>query len=152
MKPDEKDKDIDEILRTYFPKAPENEVTAAQQRVWANLIAEAEEFLEQYKISRAMRKVEIEPLQPDDLPVLDAISLPNFEGQAERIARYVDRWFDRGIPKETVDASFVRLERQGLISARNRTPLVFAITPEGEAALARGRALAKELVKANAWK
>jgi hypothetical protein len=141
------DNNIDEVLKTYLAKPSEEQTKAAQLRVLQRLRAKYDELKGERDIIAALRKVAFESLHPDDLPALQAVSQPGLEGQGERIAKWLNSWFYKEFPRDAVEAAFDRLERHGWISvAGDKAARVFAITAEGEAALARGRAAAKKFV------
>lgn len=143
------ERDIDEVLKDYFAPAPEEDVEAALRRVLARLQAQLNEFKGEFDTVQALRQVTFEPLQADDLPVLQAVSRTGVEGQVEQIFETANWWFYKEFTRETVAAALERLERYGWVSASapdDNAARVFALTTEGQAALSRAREQAKALV------
>lgn len=135
------DMDIDEILRRYLPRAPEDEMEAAGERVLARL----------HQIAAKMTAApEPEPTRPEALRridhlVLTAVYLLRNAGDAIGITGKVNELSDKRIYYGTVFGTLDRLQRRGLVESWFGPPLpeydgegeqYFKVTTAGETALA----------------
>jgi hypothetical protein len=154
-----KNKNIDEILERYLPRASDEEVRSARDRflVFLQERRQLQEALDNFAAKLGVDGETNLPLRSVEQLVLTAAYLLREEATSVRIAEKVNEL----TPGKVIDAGAVfvaldSLERGGLLAARPAsTPkkgfkptLLFTLTADGEGRLSEIRAGAKRLVEA----
>src|SRR2546427_8971768 len=137
MKP--KDMDIDEILKRYLPRATEEEVDAAGERVLKKIRA--------LRFGGAAEEPKPQWLPKFDLAVLAAVDELQGEGTPVRITLKVEELLEeRIVSGSAVFMILLLLERSGLVASSPPDPpdalrkQLFKMTGSGREALAAARA------------
>ena len=142
MKPD--DMNIDDIIKRYLPSASQEDTEAAQWRIYDQLRAEVNELNDELEAggdpaTETGWPGEMEPL------ALAATFLLRGEGDVGLIAGLINELAVEKVKVGAVRSVLFRLVRRGLISEGEHK---FAVTPEGENALAQAKVTAKRWIKA----
>ncbi len=158
------DKEFDEMMRRYLPKASQEDIEAAGERVWLKLKAAMQNKLQESKPAAPVESHQpnmpllVRPLKGYDQLVLTAAYLLQGEGRILTIRERVEKMASEPVKMGSIYTSLERLESRDLLTTRRgevvgqdgllRKTKFYTVTEYGKRVLAEIKDDVKEVADA----